>query len=417
MSRYRKIKGMPENHQFVFPSFPSALAILLVVLVLTGLSSASDIKSLGPPDVKMPLLEGRLFVCMPKGSIEEPRGCDIMSAQISVLEETRIVLESDSRKIVLMVHEIFAIAGGDFAKIARERIAHWEQRGVGTLAIEERSRSGLKAVRFTPEKLLFRGDAGLAGGAYIMLPDRTVVVLAVYANEAAGSDVNGCLALADGILSTVSPGDRKLNTAGRLGFLETTEEGREIEVDIPPAWIITCRYGMSFLIYRVMEMAPFGRERKRKWIGIYIGGHPSFEHDDETGEGEVTRVSDYLLGKRTEWVIHEVKVDDGTKYLCREAMVPAGETERGFYVHVFMNAPDREGISRLMEIVDTMRFHGDSRFLDKHYWLLVTCILATAATFIILLYLRRNRPRVMSLSNHPRSSIEFVPGSSAQGGG
>lgn len=71
------------------------------------------------------VLGGRLWVRVPQGAEARARPHEIMSAPESEERETRVVFDAGPERLVLMVHETFAFAGGDLEKDVREWTAKW----------------------------------------------------------------------------------------------------------------------------------------------------------------------------------------------------------------------------------------------------------------------------------------------------
>ena len=65
---------------------------------------------------RLMLLKGRLSAVFPAGARLEGRGHDIMAADESVEEESRVVVDSGKQRFVIMCQELFQDGGPDFAQ-------------------------------------------------------------------------------------------------------------------------------------------------------------------------------------------------------------------------------------------------------------------------------------------------------------
>src|SRR5437879_1310614 len=88
-----------------------------------GVSSVGALSKLALGKQPTVLLGGRLSVVMPPGANVQPSGHDIMAAPTSSEEETRVVVDAEKERLVLMAYELYALSGGNLERAARADVA------------------------------------------------------------------------------------------------------------------------------------------------------------------------------------------------------------------------------------------------------------------------------------------------------
>ncbi len=287
------------------------------------------------------VLGGRLLVRVPQGAEVQARSHDIMSAPESEEHETRVVFNSGTERLVLMVHETFAFAGVDLEKDVREWVVKWQ----GQYRIESFPllAKGLKAVAVIPVNdpdHRRSDDATFVQGLFVESHDRTIQSLDVYVNAAGEKDLKGCKAVAREILSSVAPGAKTLKLGVGERRLSTGTKDREIAVTVPMNMVATKQIGPDFLVHRLIAVGRLGHDVGS--IGIYVGDHPNFQPRAKTLES-------MLFGKKVEW--HVSAQGEGLETLC-ELPIPG---ELHLYAHVWISAPDAARLKVLREAAETMK--------------------------------------------------------------
>lgn len=341
------------------------LGIVGAVGFLIALSAASalggEIGKQRPEGKPISLLGGRLLAVMPRGAKPEPRGPgNIMGAAPSTESETRVVLDVGPERIVLMASETYCTAGDDFETKVRDEAAKWGKEAKTTFAVEPIRPAG-PAGRLTILSIVNTGkaersDAISIRNAYVLLPDKTVVSVDLYANPKAYEDSEGCDALAKAVLAKLSAGDGKLPTAAGAKHIPVGSREPQLEVTTPDGFVLTCDEGIDFFVWRLARIRAFGNSRTGQ-IGLYIGGAPNPIHERREEQfGKITESKGKLLGQDVTWYSWVAK-SDGEDMLGTEAIVKAavpGE-EEAMSVHMFAAARDARELDELRKIIESLR--------------------------------------------------------------
>ncbi len=287
------------------------------------------------------ILGGRLSIRMPQGAKTQARSFDIMSAPESEAHENRVVFDAGKERLVLMAHENFAFAGDDFEKDVREWVAKWS----GKYRIEKLQlpNTGLKAatvIPLNPPDHTRSDDATFVEGLFVESGDRTIQSLDVYVNFAVERDLEGCRAVADRILLSVAPGNKKLQLAAGERRLFAYSKDLEISITVPNNTIVTRQDGPDFLIHRLIVLGRLGADSGS--TGIYLGGHPSFMPRAKKGEG-------LIFGNNVDW--HSFQQGEGLQALCK-LPIPG---DSPLSVHVWIRAPNDAQLKLLRQAVESMK--------------------------------------------------------------
>ncbi|MCI0588369.1 MAG: hypothetical protein L0323_16180 [Planctomycetes bacterium] len=290
------------------PHPPSLAAALLLASSLAG---AQEIGKLELAPEPSDLLAGRLTVRVPPGARTNPRRAGVMSAPAGAEEETRILIDAGTERLVLLTSELFCTAGEGFDVALSRAIAGWTTPGEAGYTLEPplEGPGGARRFLYLPPKVEVEEDSALVLGAYIVQPDRTVQDLTIYANTAAARDPAGCVALARRIAATVAPGPRRLEVSAGERHLRFSDT-HELVFQGPEGFVATLRPGPDFDLYNIHQVAPFGSPTFR--MGIYSGGRPQYHHD-RRGEPKpaVRLVPGRLLGHPIEWHVWTEAVEGG----------------------------------------------------------------------------------------------------------
>ena len=302
----------------------------------------------------MALLNKRLTVEMPEGSVNEARGHNIMAAPESNQNETRLVYEEGDKKMVVMAWELFKKAGPDYDKEVIKAMDAWldsEDTAIETKKIGEHIVVG------TPETPNADSDAILYATALIRHDDETLQRVAFYFNPEFNKNPEECRKLAEKLVSSLKIGERKMNLKAGERRLAAMNEGSSLAVTVPAGWTFTTQKGPDFLVHQLREVSPFGESSSS--LGFYLGGHPGYHHErmDEGELIESVRKSP-LLGEEREWVEYLRKGQDD----WRNVEVICALSEDGYWkAHVFGGAKDEKGLEEVLKIAATFKLESDEK--------------------------------------------------------
>ena len=308
-------------------SHSSARATRLALLVTLAAATACGGSKVGlaaPGGPRMELLDGRLSFAPSKTATLEPRPHSVMGAPTSAAEESRVILVPGEpyAHFVMMANETFATLPTDGAAA---QAAVREFVGADGVLADVTLADGATAIEFVPPRSSHDGPR-LVYGALVPMADGTAIDLEFYVLPEDDGDRAAWVKQARALTMTVTRGTRAIDRAART----VTFEG--LALDAPSDTSFTAQEGPDFAVYRLRTIAPLGA--RTTLVGVYLGGHPSYQHNQAEEEVAVTTEAGTLLGVAVEW--HRW-THDGVEY--REAIVARGEHNA---VHVFRLAPAGE---------------------------------------------------------------------------
>jgi hypothetical protein len=326
----------------------------LLAVAMPAPAEAGELGKLALDKAATDLLGGRLVMRLPAGARIEARGRSIMAAPESAQHETRVVLEKGEEKLVVMVFEFFALAGPDFEQQVRKELGQLKGKGGAPYAIGPLATGSpkLRAIAGTAPNLDPERKAALVLGAFLAHPDGTVQYVGFFVNPAAGKDAAGCTALAKRIAATLAPGPRALPRAAGQRGLDVLAKDTELQVTVPANWVASVQPGPDFIVHHLRKLTSYGSPSLG--IGVYVGGHPSYQHKQTDGPpSKVTVVKGKLFGKDVEWQQWQRGAGKDASTTL-EAIAPLPGKDR-LNVHVFATVADAAVLKEVQPIVATLK--------------------------------------------------------------
>jgi hypothetical protein len=346
------------------------LFLATLFLASASHSGAGELSSLELSAQPTKLLDDRLRISMPEGAKIKQRQRDIMSAEESIEEETRVVFEKGQKKLVLMVYETFQTAGGDFETEIKKMERRMTAEGQSAQTVLLIRTDDFRVFQTTVTPIDTNREAIVICSAWVVNKDHTVQVLHAYANPEAAKDLDDVKDLYDRVLKTIRPGNKRLNAQAKTQELDVGSKARQLALDLPDGYIATVQRGPDFLVHEVHQIVPFGSPSPS--LGIYVGGHPSYHHKQyDKSNTEVEEIEGELIGKKVKWfqiseeglffmeTIRPAKeIDDWLQSEMGIDDWPPSETgiEAYHQLHVFFSAPTEEKLATVKKMVETMRF-------------------------------------------------------------
>jgi len=325
-----------------------ASTVVALLALAPGAAHAGKLGALKPKGKPLLLLAGRLSMKMPPGSRLEARQASIMAAPEASQDESRVVLDAGPERLVVMVNEVFALAGADFETVVRKEAS--SSTGDVRFKVEALKTGSpkLKAWALVPSKLA-GGEANLVLASYLAAPDGTVQLVRFYVNPAGAKDARGCAALARAVHATLLPGARKL---ARQGGVRELGGHAKLQVTTPRGYVATLQPGPDFEVHHLRKLAPMGTPGPS--LGVYIGGHPSFQHKQRGGVDpkQVKQRKGRLLGAKTTW--YEWRISAKPPRTMVEAIAPAGRMR----LHVFASGGNAAELAELLKIAESIKLKG-----------------------------------------------------------
>ncbi len=322
----------------------------LVLSLVSSSVQADEIAKL-PLNKQVKLLNGRLSATLPQSAKIEARGHNIMAAPEAEEDETRVVVEAGKEKLVLIVNELYALAGKDFAENAAKYMSQFQQEKNQWLIskVPSSSKKGLSYVRATQQgaQESKSNDSHLLVMAIVANKDGTVQLCSVYANDLAYKDWSKLTITVDQILDSLASGSRSLKLTARTvpaGILEG------LTIKVPGNVATSIQRGVDFTVLHCDELKELGSPETS--LGIYCGGWPSFYPPENA-----RKVQDYILGKKIEWLEGAIAsgADKGKRFSA-QALVPVFTNKTGYtyQAHLFIKSPDQSGVERMKQIARTL---------------------------------------------------------------
>ncbi|HKB15061.1 MAG TPA: hypothetical protein VKF62_03300 [Planctomycetota bacterium] len=334
------------------PGPPSVVAALLLA---SGLAGAQEIGKLQLAPEPSDLLAGRLTVRVPPGAGTSPRRAGVMSAPTGAEDETRILIDAETERLVLLANELFCTAGPDFDGVVSRATEGWTAPGEAGYTLEPplEGPGGARRFLYLPPKVEVEDDAALVLGAYVVQPDRTVQQLTFYANTAAARDPTGCATLARRIAATVAPGPRRLEVSEGERHVRISDT-HELVFRAPEGFVATLRPGPDFDLFNIHRVGSFGSPTYR--MGIYSGRGPRYHHDRrEEPRPAVRLVPGRLLGRPVEWHVWTETAEGGrADRTFVEAIARQEETDHPWCWHVWFFPNDAQEEARLKALAESL---------------------------------------------------------------
>jgi hypothetical protein len=335
-SRWRRSTGSFARALFAF----SILGMLSLMTEKSSAQTAGALGKLEPAPTPTDVLAGRLRLRGPKTLRVEPRGHSIMAAPNSAQHETRLMLDAGKERLVIMAVEMFETVGDDLPGAVRRDVADWPQPPtVEALTVPE-----LRAVAVVPATHDLKREAILILSLYVASADNTVQNLSFYVNPAGGADIKGATGLSRRIAATLTAGPTKMVKSGGVRPLS---DG--LSVNLPEGFSTTQQPGPDFTVHHLRKLTPLGKPPAR--IGIYLGGHPSYQYRQmDEAAPPVKKSPGKLLGHDIEW--HSwTRGKAPSEVTTMEALAPIGGSLK---MHVFLNAATDAELAALRKVAESL---------------------------------------------------------------
>jgi len=315
------------------------------------------------------VLDKRLTLRLPDNARIEPRSHSIMAAPQPNEEETRVVLDAGGERFVIMAYELFARGGADPAHNVRAAVdkdfdAPKPKVEPLRLADEE-----LKAWAVFPATVDRSRSAILVLSVYVLHPDGFVQLLDFYVNPPAASgdgctrlvevakatglpkmqgELPTCTALAHAIASTLGAGARRLDVSAGERKLAGQYGDDSFFAKVPGGASITVQPGPDFTVHHLRLPVELGASQPT--LGIYVGGHPSFQYHQHDVEVKPTERPGKVFGQQMKWQVWAMSPER----VMAEAIVPHPKSQDTM-VHIFASAENEKALTPLLDIAATLR--------------------------------------------------------------
>lgn len=290
---------------------------------------------------RVSLLRDRLTARLPEGMVIAPRRASIMSAENASESEARGMLDVGSTRFVMMVYDLYELAGDDpHAAIAADHARSGHTGPLEPIALP----APLLAYGTAPSTITTNQDANLVYTAWIVSGDTTVQLAQFYVNPAGAADVAAAAAwsaLGQAIVASLEPGSRALPSAAGYRSLDS------LVVSVPDGWVLSAQPGPDFIVFRLRKLVRLGASGVG--CSVYLGHHAAPQYEQQDAKVTPTRSTGTLLGAPIEWLTWRSSNGRWTT----EALVRHPATAET--VHVFGSTLDEAELAELRQVASTLR--------------------------------------------------------------
>jgi hypothetical protein len=294
----------------------------------------------GQPETPSDLLRGRLSIRVPVGGEavpNQPHG--IMGPADGDESRSELNVTRDGVRLRIIAAELFARRGSLSDSELSASISQFIGMKADEVApVELAAATPLKLVAVEPRTPRAIRNATTRFASIVEDADGFLLFVGISLDGESASGA-GCSAEVRAIARTLSLGKRRLAASEGWRSLGTIPTLGEIEVHLPEGWLVRKSVGPDFEVWHLTLAGKLGKQPPM--IGIYSGGHPSFQ---PTGSPSKTGV---VLGKPARWYEH---TEDGETQ--PNALVEVSDDN---YLHVWIAAGQPDNSSVLREIVETLR--------------------------------------------------------------
>lgn len=317
------------------------LAAFVLSFLVAAAAHAEQIWKL-PLSENQKLLGDRLTIKMPRGAKIEARGHSIMSAPEAAENETRVVVESDGAKLVLMAYDLHALAGKDFSqnvdrflKGDLEGKAPEMKRSLGL----SKSDGGLNfALVESTAGQKQSGDARLIASAVVANKDQTVQQLNLYVNPTGAKEWNELSKLARNVFRSLAAGSNHTHLEQRSVEVDSSTK---LSMTLPESMTTAMQSGPDFNVFQCFKLRKLGDSTPT--LFIYIGHHPNFNSDPKK-----KMFSGKILGKTIDWF----KKDRANGFAVDTLVQMPGHNE---VLHIMASADDEATLKEMLQIAETLK--------------------------------------------------------------
>ena len=289
---------------------------------------------------KIDLLNGRLTVDMPKGTVLDSTPRSTMSEASEVREqETRASVTTGNQRLDLLVRELYAVSGKDFGGNAKKVFEPKLKEGNSKFLLTNKtSKSGLRMCQLISlEATKSNSGNQVVDTAIVENKDGTVQYITVRANSEAAKDWKGVSTLAENILNTIAPGSKTLLSKSRTIEMDTFYG---LVAAVQDGTATNSEGGADFHVFTFNKMHELGTPAA--YLSVYIGQHPAYRpKDPSTGE------TGTILGQSIKW-----QEEQANSMRAAQTLVPLQGTPT--VLHIFCVASSEEEISGLIKIAESL---------------------------------------------------------------
>lgn len=327
----------------------SAFCVIFLA-VLAGAKYEANATELdkNPLTAKFDLLGKRLSLKLPSDSIKDARAHNIMSAEESDEDESRVELKLQDRKLILMANDLHSFSGPDL-RASVNAFLKFDSGNMFNTSEILKSDGGLKYVLLQRKnkKINPKDEVNLIESAIVLSNDDTVQRLDIYTDKKGiKKQWDETVLLAENIFKSVETGTASPTYQKRM---VTIDDFLGISILIPEKTAISTQHGCDFKVFHCQPMKDLSEPPAS--LGVYIGNHPDLSEKP----GAASRKSK-IVEQNIQW--YKSKTD--SKFQRSETIVQLRDFP-DYYLHIFASAQTDDELNQLEKIAETLSLDKNSK--------------------------------------------------------
>jgi hypothetical protein len=291
------------------------------------------------------MLNGRFSFTFPDSAKNQARGVDIMSADPNENNETRVIYDIGSKRIVFFAEELLMNSVDDLeTKLKKEATKDFP------LTVQKKDNlDSTICYRITPQKFNDKAQAILINSLIIKNSDNTLSKLSAYINPEAFKDKATFDKFSEQVFTSFKKGKRRLNLSARTETFKILGTKNTFTILIClKNYIVSVDKKYDFEVYNIKEVSAYGDKEFSDLI-IYFGFHPAPMYKEMQLENFKTKDSEgeYMLQKLT-WSNYQ---DKKRNLFLREQIFVDDDIQKNAQNHIAMIASSEKKIEELALIV------------------------------------------------------------------
>lgn len=293
------------------------------------------------------ILNDRAWFTFPQYAQNIKRGVDIMAADPNSNEETRIVLDIGSMRLVFFARELFTLANQNFV----QTISNQNQKaGFNVKPLTDKD--GFQSILSSPLEFDSTKDAILVNDLLVKTPDGSVFRISAFINPAAMPLKNQFQSLTEKVFQSLEKGSRIINRSAKQQKIKIEGTNKSFTFNLPPNYFINVDRQYDFQVFKIHKYESLNDTTWQQLI-IYSGNHPSpVYYDYGLTEKDAKRIKGKFLNKSVDWLNFFVAAEN---FIDKEQLIPSDNIGKGFIIHIAMMSNQQKRIDELTKIVETIQ--------------------------------------------------------------
>jgi len=320
---------------------------LCCVLFLIHFSTAQSISNI-QLSKKQSVLNDKACFTFPDSAIEVHRQTDLMAAPPNPSEETRIVYNMGSMRLIFFAQELYLLADNNLFKEVSGDSAYAANFGSKVFS----DKDSLYSIISTPLKYDSLQAGVLIKSLLVRTQDNSLFRIDAYINSGAFSRKAELQKIAENVFATLSKGNHKYKRNERNESYPIGDGKKSFLFHLPENYCITIDTGEDFEVFRFHKFRSFTDNTWANLV-IYAGQHPSYTFMEYgLDERSARKDTDNFLGKKVEWLFFNYDLQG---LFLKEQILPRDDIEKGEKIHAAMITNNIESLKELTRIAESAK--------------------------------------------------------------